>query len=75
MTNEVIKLDLNLRKAILANVSGNNREQLESTILEAIQSGEEKMLPGLGVLFEVIWQHSDEQEKDEMLETLSSGLQ
>ncbi|WP_257346506.1 small acid-soluble spore protein SspI [Pseudalkalibacillus decolorationis] len=68
-------MDLNLRKAILANVSGNNREQLESTILEAIQSGEEKMLPGLGVLFEVIWQHSDEQEKDEMLETLSSGLQ
>ncbi|WLD92322.1 small acid-soluble spore protein SspI [Alkalihalobacillus sp. AL-G] len=68
-------MDLNLRKAILANVSGNSREELESTILEAIQSGEEKMLPGLGVLFEIIWQQSDEKDKDEMLEALSSGLE
>ena len=48
-------MDLNLRHAVIANVTGNNQEQLEHTIVDAIQSGEEKMLPGLGVLFEVIW--------------------
>ncbi|MBD2823257.1 small acid-soluble spore protein SspI, partial [Xenorhabdus sp. 42] len=41
---------------------------------DAIQSGEEKMLPGLGVLFEVIWKNADENEKHEMLETLEQGL-
>jgi small acid-soluble spore protein I (minor) len=46
-------LNLNLRHAVIANVSGNNQGQLEDTIVDAIQSGEEKMLPGLGVLFEV----------------------
>ncbi|WP_077621296.1 small acid-soluble spore protein SspI [Sediminibacillus massiliensis] len=68
-------MDLNLRKAILANVSDNNKDQLEATIVDAIQNGEEKMLPGLGVLFELIWQQSDESEKEEMLSTLEKGVQ
>lgn len=68
-------MDLNLRKAILDNVSGNNSEQLEATILDAIQSGEEKMLPGLGVLFELLWQNSDESERNEMLEALEQSVQ
>lgn len=67
-------MDLNLRHAVIANVTGNNQEQLEHTIVDAIQSGEEKMLPGLGVLFEVIWKNADENEKHEMLETLEQGL-
>ncbi|MDM5339332.1 small acid-soluble spore protein SspI [Fictibacillus enclensis] len=67
-------MDIDIRKAVLANVSGNNKDELESTIVDAIQSGEEKMLPGLGVLFEVIWKESDNQKKEELLSTLSSGL-
>ncbi|WP_249595160.1 small acid-soluble spore protein SspI [Peribacillus frigoritolerans] len=67
-------MNLNLRNAIIQNVSGNTQEQLEDTIIDAIQNGEEKMLPGLGVLFEVIWQNSSEQEKQEMITALESGL-
>jgi small acid-soluble spore protein I (minor) len=67
-------MNLNLRNAIIQNVSGNSQEQLEDTIVDAIQNGEEKMLPGLGVLFEIIWQNSSEQEKQEMITVLESGL-
>ncbi|WHY84945.1 small acid-soluble spore protein SspI [Neobacillus novalis] len=67
-------MNLNLRNAIVHNVSGNTQEELEDTIVDAIQNGEEKMLPGLGVLFEVIWKNSSEEEKKEMLSTLESGL-
>ncbi len=67
-------MDLNLRNAIISNVSGNDQSQLEDTIVDAIQNGEEKMLPGLGVLFEVIWQNSNEDEKTEMLTILEEGL-
>ena len=56
------------------NVTGNTQDQLEDTIVDAIQSGEEKMLPGLGVLFELIWQKASENEKDEMLHLLESAL-
>ncbi|MBS4173770.1 small acid-soluble spore protein SspI [Bacillus sp. FJAT-49736] len=67
-------MNLNLRNAIIHNVSGNTQDQLKDTIVDAIQRGEEKMLPGLGVLFEVIWNNADEGEKSMMLETLENGL-
>lgn len=67
-------LDLNLRHAVIANVTGNSQAELKDTIVDAIQSGEEKMLPGLGVLFEVIWQNADENEKNDMLSTLEQSL-
>ncbi|WP_042146273.1 small acid-soluble spore protein SspI [Paucisalibacillus sp. EB02] len=67
-------MNLNLRNAILSNIESNDQSQLEATIVDAIQSGEEKMLPGLGVLFELIWNQSDEQEKQEMVEALEQGV-
>lgn len=67
-------MNLNLRNAIIQNVSGNSQDELKDTIVDAIQNGEEKMLPGLGVLFEVIWQNASPQDQQEMLETLENGL-
>lgn len=69
------KMNLNLRYAIVQNVSGNSKQELEDTIVDAIRSQEEKMLPGLGVLFEVIWQNANEKEREEMLANLEGGLQ
>lgn len=67
-------MDLNLREAILANIATNDEEQLEATIVDAIQNGEEKMLPGLGVLFELIWKESSEQDRQEMIHALEAGV-
>lgn len=67
-------MDLNLRKAILSNIATNDQEQLEATIDDAIQNGEEKMLPGLGVLFELIWKQSPSDEKQEMVDALEQGV-
>ncbi|WP_027964653.1 small acid-soluble spore protein SspI [Halalkalibacillus halophilus] len=67
-------MDLNLRQAIRSNVAGNNEEQLEATIVDAIQSGEEKMLPGLGVFFELFWEQATEQEKKTVLNKLEEEV-
>lgn len=67
-------MNLDLRKAVLANVTGNTQQDLKNTIVDAIQSGEEKMLPGLGVLFEVLWQNAEPNEKQNLLQTLEEGL-
>lgn len=67
-------MDLDLRKAVIHNVKEDTQDQLKDTIVDAIQRGEEKMLPGLGVLFEIIWNHADTQEQKMMLETLEQGL-
>lgn len=68
-------MSFNLRGAILQNVSGNSAQQVEATIVDAIQSGEEKMLPGLGVLFEVFWNNASEEEKNTVVNQISKGLQ
>jgi small acid-soluble spore protein I (minor) len=67
-------MNLNLRNAVITNVAGNSQDELKDTIVDAIQNGEEKMLPGLGVLFEVIWQNASAEEQQEMLTALESGL-
>ncbi|ODA10506.1 small acid-soluble spore protein SspI, partial [Paenibacillus polymyxa] len=43
-------------------------------IVSALQSREEQMLPGLDALFELLWQHASDSEKNEMLKTLEGGL-
>ncbi|WP_100373712.1 small acid-soluble spore protein SspI [Bacillus sp. FJAT-45037] len=68
-------MGFNLRGAIMTNIQGSSEEEVEATILDAIQKGEEKMLPGLGVLFEVYWKNADEQEKDQLCQQISQGLQ
>ncbi|TGB04105.1 small acid-soluble spore protein SspI [Halobacillus salinus] len=67
-------MNLNLRQAILQNVSGHDAQQLQATIDDALQKGEEKMLPGLGVFFELLWENSDDQEHQEILDTLENSL-
>ncbi|RSL32208.1 small acid-soluble spore protein SspI [Salibacterium salarium] len=68
-------MSFNLRSAVLQNVSGHSAEDVEATIKDAVESGEEKMLPGLGVLFEVFWQQADEEEKNQVITDISQGLQ
>lgn len=67
-------MDLNIRKAIMHNISNNSKDQLRDTIVDAIQDGQEKMLPGLGYLFELIWQNSSEETREEMINNLEDGV-
>lgn len=67
-------MNLNIRQTVVQNVKDNNTEQLEDTIVDSIQREEEQLLPGLGVLFEIIWKQSNEQDQQQMLQKLESGL-
>ncbi|WP_088068527.1 small acid-soluble spore protein SspI [Gottfriedia luciferensis] len=67
-------MNFNIRGAVLHNISGNKSDQLEATIVDAIQSGEEKVLPGLGVLLELFWNNANESQKHELLSVLENGV-
>ncbi|GBF12432.1 small acid-soluble spore protein SspI [Tepidibacillus infernus] len=67
-------MNIDLRQAIIQNIKGKDEEQLKDMINTAIKDHEEKTLPGLGVLFEVIWQHSDSQSQNEMIDALSKNI-
>ncbi|AJD91714.1 small acid-soluble spore protein SspI [Jeotgalibacillus malaysiensis] len=67
-------MNLNIRQTVMHNVKDNNIEQLQDTIVDSIQREEEQLLPGLGVLFEIIWKESAAEEQQRMLQTLENGL-
>lgn len=67
-------MNFNIRGAVIHNITGNSSDQLEATIVDAIESGEEKVLPGLGVLLEVFWNHANDDQKHEMLSVLENGV-
>lgn len=66
--------NLDLRSAIRTKLSGSTKEELRETIVDAINSREEKTLPGLGVLFEILWQNSTPETQNQMLATMVENL-
>lgn len=65
---------LNLRQAIMYKMQGSDANAVEETISDAISSGQEKTLPGLGVLFEVLWQNSDDSSRQNMVNTIAQHM-
>jgi small acid-soluble spore protein I (minor) len=63
-------MNFNIRGAVIHNVQHMDNTELTGLIQDSITQGEEKLLPGLGVLFEVIWKHSDLDEQTLMVERL-----
>ena len=67
-------MDINIRKSVIENFKNSTVDDLRETINEATSSTEEKILPGLGVFFEVLWKNSNTEFKNETLNILSNGI-
>ncbi|MFF2094235.1 small acid-soluble spore protein SspI [Paenibacillus sp. NPDC058174] len=65
---------LDLRQAIVQRVQNNDKQQLEEVITGSV-GHDERTLPGLGVLFEMIWQQIDDQEQNKLVDVLYNHLQ
>ncbi|CAM4413729.1 small acid-soluble spore protein SspI [Paenibacillus tarimensis] len=64
---------LNLRQAIIQRVHDKSEEELNEVIESSI-GNDERTLPGLGVLFELIWQDSDPSTQKQLVGTLHNHL-
>ncbi|HOE77335.1 MAG TPA: small acid-soluble spore protein SspI [Bacilli bacterium] len=67
-------MDINIRRAVIANLKGSSAEDIKKTIVDAISLGEEKVLPGLGVLFELVWQKGSSEDQSAILNLLTQSL-
>ncbi len=67
-------MNFDLRNAVLKNLDDSNYDEIRETVLDAVESGEEKTLPGLGVLFEVLWNGSSDNEKEAMISRITTAL-
>ena len=67
-------MNFDLRKAVIANLDDSNYDEIRETIMDAIESGEEKTLPGLGVMFEILWNGSNDNEKEKLVSRITDCL-
>ncbi|MUT68655.1 small acid-soluble spore protein SspI [Paenibacillus sp. NEAU-GSW1] len=65
---------LDLRQAIVQRVQSNDKTQLQEVIQDSV-GNDERTLPGLGVLFEMIWKQIDAAEQSKLVEALYTHLQ
>jgi len=63
-----------LKHSVLANMDDCGYDEVLETIKDAVESGEENTLPGLGVLFEVLWVASDDAAKQAIVSKIVSAL-
>lgn len=64
---------LDLRQAIIHKTHGQSKDTLREMIDGSVD-GPETALPGLGVLFEMIWKDLDPAKKDKVIEMLHDRL-
>jgi len=64
---------LDLRQAIVQRVTGKSEPEL-ADVIEGSIGGDDRTLPGLGVLFEIIWQNLDEETRKRLVHVLHEHL-
>ena len=67
-------MNIDIRKNILENFKDAKLEDIKETIKEAVKDKDEIVLPGLGVLFEILWNNSNDNQKNEILQNIYEGI-
>ena len=67
-------MNKNIREYIANNFEGCSKEELWDAIEGSIRENDELTLPGMGVFLEIIWNNSDDKNKDHLINTLKKGL-
>ena len=66
--------NIDVRKYIISNFKEDTTEDIRSSIDESISSHDDDPLIGLGVMFELLWNNSTEEEKQTILSNIKKGM-
>jgi small acid-soluble spore protein I (minor) len=66
-------ITMSLREAIIKRVQDRDEEELMAIINDSVHA-DERALPGLGVLFEIIWDHLEPSVKNQLVSELKQHL-
>ena len=61
-------------KYVINNFKNSCKVEIKEAISASIKEREDITLPGLGVFFELLWEHSNSNIKNEILDILESNL-
>lgn len=67
-------MNIDIRKSIKNNFKDSQKEEIKESILSSLKEKDEITLPGLGVFFEILFENSDENEKNHIIDTIYSNI-
>lgn len=67
-------MNIDIRKYIINNFKGSSENDIKDSINNSIKDNSEEALPGLGVLFEIIWKNSDNSTQNTMIQNAVNHL-
>lgn len=70
----VIKMKVDVRKYIIGNFKDDDINDIKNSIEISINSHEDDILIGLGVLFELMWNNSDDNTKNIILNNIKLAI-
>ena len=67
-------MNIDIRKSIKDNFKDSSNNDIIESIENAISDSDEITLPGMGVFFEILWNNSNENERNTIIEKIKKGL-
>lgn len=65
---------MSIKNYIINNFKDSDKIEIKESIEESINSNDEVVLPGLGVLFSIVWENSDDDLKNKILDILEKKM-
>ena len=65
---------MNIKDYTIQNFKDDNLETIEKAIDDSVNEYNEDTLPGLGIFFMLVWENSNKEEKNTILEKIKSNL-
>lgn len=66
--------NINIRNYIKENFKNSEIIEIKDSIVSSINDKDEVTLPGMGVLFEILWENSNEELQNKILKILKNNL-
>lgn len=67
-------MDLSIRKNVIENIKSDNYEDIITTINESVTTGDEIVLPGLGVILELFWNDLKLEDKEYIAKIIKKNI-
>ena len=66
--------NIDVRKYIVSNFMDSSIDEIKSSIVDSVTSGEDDPLIGLGVMFELLWKNSTDEEQNIIINNIKKGM-
>jgi small acid-soluble spore protein I (minor) len=67
-------MNLSIRKNVIENIKSDNYEDIITTINESVNTGDEIVLPGLGVILELFWNNLKLEDKEYIAKIIKKNI-